>query len=63
MKKIAKIFIIIGMICGAIAIFPLVLGIIALKKMENGEMTTGWKIIVLLFVNTIAGILLLCDKE
>ncbi len=60
MKTAAKVFIIIGMIAGCWYILPLVFGFIALSKMKNNQMTTGWKICVLLFVNIIAGILLLC---
>lgn len=63
MKTAAKVFTIIGMITGAAAIFPLILGAIALSKMKKGKLTTGWKIVVLLFVNLIAGILMLCDKD
>ncbi|MBR2621799.1 MAG: hypothetical protein IKC97_05425 [Clostridia bacterium] len=33
---------------------------IVLKKLKNDELTTGWKVVTLLFVNTVAGILLLC---
>ena len=60
MKTAAKVFIIISMIVGALYIYPLVLGFIVLKKLNNGTMTTAWKIVTLLLVNTIAGILLLC---
>lgn len=60
MKTAAKVFIIIGMIFGCWYILPLIFGFIALSKMKNNQMTTGWKICVLLFVNIIAGILLLC---
>lgn len=63
MKTAAKVFIILSMICGFWLIFPLVLGFIALKKIKEGTMTTGWAVVVLLFVNTIAGILLLIDKD
>jgi hypothetical protein len=63
MALAAKIFIIIGTIAGAPAILPLIFGIIALNKMKKGEMTTGWAIVVLLFVNMIGGILLLCDPN
>lgn len=63
MKTAAKVLIILSMICGFWAIFPLVLGIIALKKMNEGTMDTTWAIIVLIFVSPIAGILLLCDKN
>ncbi|MBR7132673.1 MAG: hypothetical protein IKD04_03990 [Clostridia bacterium] len=60
MKTAAKIFIIIGMIVGFWYILPLIFGGIALSKMKKNELTTGWKICVLLFVNILAGILLLC---
>ncbi|MBQ4128241.1 MAG: hypothetical protein IJD68_00540 [Ruminococcus sp.] len=59
----SKVLIILTMIAGFWLIFPLVLGIIALKKINTNTMTTGWAVVVLLFVNTIAGILLLCDKS
>ena len=62
MKTVAKVFMIIGMICGFWTILPLIFGIIGLKKLKNGEMTTGWKVLILIFVNVIAGILLLIDK-
>ncbi|MBQ6824218.1 MAG: hypothetical protein IJP27_06175 [Clostridia bacterium] len=62
MQTVAKVFIIIGMITGAIAILPLIFGFLALGKMKNGEMNTTWKILTLLFVSPIAGILLLLDK-
>ncbi len=54
---------IIGMVCGFWTVLPLIFGIIGLKKLNNGEKTTGWKVMILLFVNVIAGILLLCDKD
>ncbi|MBQ9080352.1 MAG: hypothetical protein IJY27_04685 [Clostridia bacterium] len=60
METAAKVFIIIGMIAGFWYVLPLVFGIIALSKMKKGQMTTGWKVCTLLFVNLIAGILLLC---
>ncbi len=63
METAAKVFIIIGMICGFWTILPLVFGIIALNKMKKNEMTTGWKVCTLIFVNLIAGILLLCMPE
>ncbi len=63
MKTAAKILIIISMICSFWLIFPLIIGIKALNKMKNNEMTTGWKIAVLLCVNTLAGIFLLCSKD
>lgn len=63
MKQIAKIFTIIGMVCGCWMILPLIFGIIHLKKMNEGTMTTTDKVLNLIFVNMISGILLLIDKE
>lgn len=63
MKTAAKVFIIIGMICGCWTILPLVFGIIVLVKMKNDQLTTGWKVVTLIFVNLIGGILLLCAKD
>ena len=63
MEQAIKIFIIIGMVLGACAIVPLVLGWIALNKMKEGPLSTGWKIVVLLFVSLIAGVLLLCQND
>lgn len=63
MKTAAKVFIILGMIVGFWTILPLIFGGIALSKMKKNELTTGWKVCVLIFVNMIAGILLLCMPE
>jgi hypothetical protein len=67
MKTLAKVFIIIGMICQCFLIFPLVLGIIALKKLnaakKKEDFSIGWAIVVLLLVNLIAGIVLLVMKD
>lgn len=63
MKTAAKVFIIIGMICGCWTILPLVFGIIVLVKMKNDQLTTGWKVVTLIFVSLIGGILLLCAKD
>ncbi len=63
MKTAAKVFIILSMVVGFWTILPLIFGGIALSKMKKNELTTGWKVCVLLFVNIIAGILLLCMPE
>ena len=63
MKTAAKVFIILGMIAGCYAILPLVFGFIALSKMKKNQMTTGWKVVTLLFVSLIGGILLFCIPE
>ncbi len=63
MKLAAKIFLIIGMVFGFWTILPLVFGFMTLKKMKNDEEIPMWlKVCDLLFVNLIAGILLLVDK-
>ena len=62
MKKCAKVFIILGCVFEAALIFPLVIGVIAYKKLDtvtSKEEITGWAIAVLLLVNLIAGICML----
>lgn len=67
MKLAAKIFIILGMVFGFYTILPLIFGFIALNKLKKAEkkadFSTGWAVVVLLFVNIIAGILLLVMKD
>ncbi len=64
MKTAAQVFIIISMVCGFWLILPLVFGGIALSQMGKGQKpSTGISVCVLLFCNTIAGILLLCAKD
>ena len=62
MKTVAKVFIIIGMICTFYLIAPLIVGSIALKKMKTEKPSVGLSICVLLFVNTLGGIFLLCSR-
>ncbi len=66
MKQVAKVFIIIGLIVGFWAILPLIFGIPALKKLDQAQTTAelgASPILVLLFVNVIAGILMLVMKD
>lgn len=66
MRNTARIFIIIGMILGAIAIVPVIVGAIALKKLSNATTSselTGIGVVTLLFCSIIGGILLLCLKD
>lgn len=62
MKTLAKVFIIIGMVCGFWAVLPLVFGIIALNKMKKEKPSTGLSICVLLFCNLLGGLFLLLSK-
>lgn len=66
MKKIAKILIIIGMALEWFLIYPVVLGICAIKKLEAAKFKgdlVGWSIITLVFVNPVAGILMLTLRD
>lgn len=63
MKVAARIFIIIGMIVGFWMILPIIFGAITLKKLGNGTLTTGWKVVCLIFVSLLGGIFLLCSKD
>ena len=64
MKTAAQVFIIIGMVVGFWMILPLIFGGIALSQMGKGmRPSTGMSVCVLLFCNTIAGILLLVAKD
>ena len=62
MKKAAEVFIIIGMILGCLGIIPLIVGGIALTKLDEAEDTSdiiGIAILTILFCSPIAGILML----
>ena len=63
MKTAAKVFIILGMVCLFWTIVPLVVGIIALKKLNTAtdkSELVGIGVCTLLFCNLIGGILMLC---
>ncbi len=67
LKMIAKIFMVIGCIATAFAIIPLFwtvpMTISYFNKVSRGEpVSTGFKVCALIFVNLIAGILMLCDN-
>ena len=62
MKTAAKVFNILSIIFGFYLIYPLVLGIIANKKLnecKDIKSIHNWGIVVLLFVNLISGIIML----
>lgn len=66
MKTAAKIFTIIGMVAGAILIVPIIVGALALKKMNTATCKsdlTVMAVLNLLFCNMIGGILMLCLKD
>ena len=62
MKLLAKIFTIIYMIAGGIAIIPLILGIVALKRLNTAKTRSellGIGILNILFGNILGGIFML----
>lgn len=66
MKTAAKVFIIIGMICTFYLIVPVIVGGIALKKMNTAtsrDELTGIGIVTLLLCSLLGGIFLLCTKD
>ena len=61
MKTTIKVFIWMGMIVQFFLIFPIIIGALALKKLETAqtkEELTGMGVAVLLLVNLVAGILM-----
>ena len=69
LKTVAKVFMIIGTVCSALVgyLIPLAwclpMTIVYFGKVKRGEkVSTGFKVCTLLFVNLIAGIVMLCDK-
>lgn len=68
LKMAAKIFMIISTVVLGFYLIPLAwcipMTISYFKKVQNNEpVSTGFKVCSLLFVNTVAGILMLCDKD
>lgn len=64
MKGATKVFITLGQIFGFWWVFPIIYGSKIKKMLDNNEkITVGQKVIVLIFVNTVAGILLLANPN
>ena len=70
LTKAAKIFMIIGTVAMGLMTYCFGLAwcipmtVVYFKKLKNRQpIGTGFKVCTLLFVNTIAGILMLCDKD
>ncbi len=68
LTAVAKAFMIVGTVFMGLYIIPLAwclpMTIHYFKAVKNNQpVSTGFKVCALLFVNTIAGILMLCDKE
>ena len=64
MKTAAKVFLILGAISGWWMIFPLVIAIKNINRINsNAPITTGKKVVVLIFCSLPAGIFMLCDRS
>ena len=68
LATVAKVLMIISTVVMGLYLLPLAwclpMTLNYCKKIKSGEpVTTGFKVCTLLFVNTIAGILMLCDKD
>lgn len=66
MKNAAKVFLIISMILYFELVFPLILGAIALSKLDHPrskEEVRTWGILSIIFVSILGGIFMLCIKE
>ncbi len=64
MKTAAKVFVILGMILGGILIIPIIVGIFALKQIdEYGKPSIAISILTLILCSPIAGILMLCIED
>lgn len=66
MKTAAKVFLIISMVCGFWMIIPLIVGAIALKKLNTAtkkDELVGIGVCALLFCGLVSGILMLCIKD
>ena len=68
LAKISLALMILSAVCSAIAVIPLAWCIPMIlhyhKSMKNGTpVSLGFKVCVLIFVNTLAGILMICDNK
>ncbi len=64
MLTAAKVFTIIGIACGWWLVLPIIFGIKTLNWLKAGtKPTAGACVCTLIFVNTLAGIFMLCAKE
>ncbi len=70
LSTVIKILLIVGMVLMAISTFGIALAWCIpmytsyMRKIQNREpITTGFKVCILLFVSTMGGILMLCDKN
>ncbi len=66
MKTLAKFFIVLGMIFKFYLIFPIIIGIISINKINNARSTSDIQIFGILsaiFVSLLGGVFMLCIKD
>lgn len=66
MKTAARVMLIIGMVLGCWLIFPIVIGVLALVKLEEIKKKDDlllWALLSLFLVNLVAGIIMLCMSD
>ena len=66
MRKAAKVFLIIGMIYSFVLVFPIIIGSIAINRLNTAkkrEELTGIGVAALLLVSTLGGIFMLCVSQ
>ena len=66
MKTTAKVFLIIGMVLGFYAVFPLIFGVKTINRLNcarHKSQLTAWGVLSIIFVSIIGGILVLCIPQ
>ncbi len=64
LRTIAKIFMVLGCVSSGWCLFPLIWTIpMTIRYFSGAKVSTGFKVCSLLFVNMVAGIIMLCDSE
>ena len=67
MKTAAKVFLIIGMVLGALGIFPIIFGVLALKRLEDPTTTKEdnlvWSILAMVFCSLLGGLFMLLSYD
>lgn len=66
MKTAAKVFVILGMVIGCIAIIPIVIGILALKKLNDStdkQEVMLWGILALFLCSPLGGIFMIVYSD
>lgn len=66
MKKLAKIFLILGICFTFYLVYPIILGVYSIKRLNRAKTVDelrSWGLISLFFVSVIGGVLMLCIRQ